>query len=139
MKTIETESVICIVDDDPSVRRALARLVESLGMRAESYGSPEELLNQGPSDEVGCFLFDIQLPGMDGFELRERIVAEGSGRPVIFLTAHPDETKRARARAAGATAYLEKPFDEAVLLQAIRLALHPASGGASDDDPRPAD
>ena len=121
----ETKPVICIVDDDKSVRRALERLVESMGMRAESFESPEDLLNTSPSDDVGCFLFDIQLPGMDGFELHEQVLASGLSRPVIFLTAHPDEKKRARARAAGATAYLEKPFDEEALLSAIRLALSP--------------
>jgi FixJ family two-component response regulator len=125
MGMVETEPVICIVDDDESVRRALTRLVISSGMRAESFGSPADLLDKGLSDDVGCFLLDIQLPGMDGFELHERIVARGSSRPVIFLTAHPDEKKRERARAAGATAYLEKPFDEEALLEAIRLALAP--------------
>jgi FixJ family two-component response regulator len=130
MNPRETEPVICIVDDDESVRRALARLVESMGMRAESFGSPEELLAQGPSQDVGCFLFDIQLPGMDGFALRERIVAGGSSQPVIFLTAHPDETKRTRAESAGATAYLEKPIDERALLRAIHAALRPPPGAA---------
>ena len=133
----ETEPVICIVDDDRSVRRALARLVESSGMRAESFGSPEELLDKGPSDDVGCFLLDVQLPGMDGFELHKRVRAGGFRRPVIFLTAHPDERKRARARAAGATAYLQKPFDEEVLLEAIRMALDPTVGGASHPRSRP--
>ena len=135
----ETQPVICIVDDDKSVRRALARLVESMGMRAESFESPEALLNTGPSDDVGCFLFDVRLPGMDGFELHERVLAGGLRRPVIFLTAHPDEKKRARARAAGATAYLEKPFDEKALLGAIRLALYPTVGGASDPWSPPTD
>ena len=125
MDTNQTKPVICIVDDDASVRRALARLVESMGMRAESFESPEALLNTGPSADVGCFLLDVQLPGMDGFELHERVLAGGLRRPVIFLTAHPDERKRARARAAGATAFLEKPFDEEALLGAIQLALHP--------------
>jgi FixJ family two-component response regulator len=134
----ETKPVICIVDDDKSVRRALARLVESMDMRAESFESPEELLETGPSDEVGCFLFDVQLPGMDGFELHERVLAGGLRRPVIFLTAHPDGRKRDRARAAGATAYLEKPFDEEALLNAIRLALSSTVDSASDP-PVPSD
>jgi len=125
MGMVETEPVICIVDDDESVRRALTRLVRSSGMRAESFGSPADLLDQGLSDDVGCLLLDIQLPGMDGFELHGRIAAGGSRLPVIFLTAHPDEKKRERARAAGAIAYLEKPFDEEALLEAIQLALVP--------------
>jgi FixJ family two-component response regulator len=119
--------MICIVDDDESILRALSRLVESMGMQAQAFTSPEELLRRGPSPQVDCFLLDIQLPGMDGFELHDRILAGGLRRPVIFLTAHPDEKKRASARAAGATAYLEKPFDETALLGAIRVALHPDS------------
>ena len=134
MDPYEVEPVICIVDDDESVRRALARLVRSMGMRAESFGSPGELLRAFPSKDVGCFLLDVQLPGMDGFELHERVVAGGLRRPVIFLTAHPDEKKRARARAVGATAYLEKPFDEKTLLQAIHLAL---AAGTGDPEPPP--
>ena len=123
MSQRDTEPVICIVDDDESVRRALTRLVQSMGMRAEAYESPVELLEHGPSPDVGCFLLDIQLPGMDGFELHERVVADGFEQPVIFLTAHPDDKRRDRAREAGATAFLHKPCDEEVLLEAIRLAL----------------
>jgi FixJ family two-component response regulator len=119
----EIEPVICIVEDDHSVRRALARLVKSMGMRAESFESPADLLDRGPSPDVSCFLLDIQLPGMDGFELHERVVAGGLKRPVIFLTAHPNENRRDRARQAGAAACLEKPFDEEVLFEAIRTAL----------------
>ena len=135
-RTNDTAPMICIVDDDASVRRALTRLVESLGMRAESFESPRELLDIGPSADVDCFLLDVQLPGMDGFQLHERVIASGVRRPVIFLTAHPDETKRARAQAVGAAAYLEKPFNEDDLLEAIHDALDPAVGGPSDTKSR---
>jgi len=121
--------MICIVDDDESVLRALSRLVESMGMQAQSFTSPEELLRHGPSPQVDCFLLDIHLPGMDGFELLERVVERGIQRPVIFLTAHPDQAKRARAATAGAVACLEKPFDEQTLWRALELAIRPTGDG----------
>jgi FixJ family two-component response regulator len=127
MEANQKQPVICIVDDDDAVRRALARLVESMGMRAEPFDSPAGLLHDGPSEDVDCFLLDVQLPGMDGFELHDRVVDTGLRRPVIFLTAHPDERKRTRAREAGAVAYLEKPFDEQALSRAIQTALFPAT------------
>ena len=129
-----TDVVIRIVDDDDSVRRALTRLVESMGMRAESFASPEQLLTRGPDERVGCLLLDVQLPGMDGFELHRRIVAEGQATPVIFITAHPHEAARSRARQAEAVAFLEKPFDDEALLSALRSALA-RSSKASDRTP----
>lgn len=118
-----TDVVIRIVDDDDSVRRALTRLVESMGMHAESFASPEQLLSREPDERVRCLLLDVQLPGMDGFELHRRIVEEGQAAPVIFITAHPHEAARARARQADAVAFLEKPFDEETLLAALESAL----------------
>jgi len=119
----KTDVVIRIVDDDDSVRRALTRLVESMGMRAETYASPAELLDREPDEKAGCLLLDIQLPGMDGFELHRRIVEDGHQTPVIFITAQPHEAARDRARQANAVAFLEKPFDDETLLAALRSAL----------------
>jgi FixJ family two-component response regulator len=118
-----TKGVVCIVDDDDSVRRALTRLVESSGLRAEAYASPRELLEHDRGDPVHCLLLDVQLPGMSGFELNDRLVAAGRGAPVVFITAHPDGRTRARAADAGAEACLEKPFDDDDLLEAIQRAL----------------
>jgi FixJ family two-component response regulator len=115
--------VIRIVDDDDAVRRALTRLVESMGMHAESFATPEQLLTREPDHRVRCLLLDVKLPGMDGFELHRRIVEGGQAAPVIFITAHPHETARARARQADAVALLEKPFDDETLLEALEAAL----------------
>jgi len=117
------DPVVCIVDDDGSVRKALSRLIESLGWRSETFASPEEFLGRTVDDEIACLLLDIQLPGMDGFELRDRTVAAGLDSPVIFITAHPDARTRERAAAAEAVAYLEKPFDDQALLDALEIAL----------------
>ena len=125
---VETDPVICIVDDDEWVRKALSRLIESLGMRAETFASPAEFLDRAVEEQVACLLLDIQLPGMDGFELHDRSVEAGLDSPVIFITAHPDDRTRARARKAEAIAYLEKPFDDQTLLDAIETALERVVG-----------
>jgi len=116
---------IYIVDDDASIRRALARLVRSLGMEARTFHSPQEVLDHEDLSEVQCLLLDVQLPGMNGLDLYEQLVATGRGVSVIFITAHPNEANRARARMLDAIAYLEKPFDDQCLLAAIKKALKP--------------
>jgi FixJ family two-component response regulator len=130
-----TDVVIRIVDDDDSVRRALTRLVESMGMQAESFASPDQILTREPDERVRCLLLDVQLPGMDGFELHRRIVAEGQAAPVIFITAHPHETARAKAKEADAVAFLEKPFDDETLLEALDAALARATSAEGSPTP----
>jgi FixJ family two-component response regulator len=116
-------AMIHIVDDDEAIRRALARLVRSLGMEARTFHSPKQFVEEADMEEVQCLLLDVQLPGMSGPDLYESMIAIGRDVPVIFITAHPDETGRARARMLDAVAYLEKPFDEHCLLEAISTAL----------------
>ena len=123
MNTNPLEPVICIVDDDPAVRRALGRLVESVGLQVEAFATPEEFLESGPTGEVGCLLLDVQLPGMDGFELHDRMIEAGMGVPVIFITAHPDVHARAKARRDDVVAFLAKPFDDQTLFDALEIAL----------------
>jgi FixJ family two-component response regulator len=117
------DRVVCIVDDDPSVRRALSRLIGSLGMRVETFASADEFLARAVDEQIACLLLDIQLPGMDGFELFDRAAPAGVGPPVIFITAHPDRRSRERARDVDAVAYLEKPFGDQALLRALETAL----------------
>ena len=123
------EPVVYIVDDDDSVRRALRRLVGSLGIRAETFATPGELLEHGVESEWVCLLLDVQLPGMDGIELRERLLGSVHNPPVIFITAHPDERSRSRAAKVNAIAYLEKPVDEEALLAALETALSRIAAG----------
>jgi FixJ family two-component response regulator len=115
--------LIRIVDDDASVRRALTRLLASMGLRAEAYAGPTELLESEAATDVACLLLDVQLPGMTGFELHEQLCSTGPRLPVIFITAHPDSGARERAERAGAIAFLEKPFDDEQLLASIRSAI----------------
>jgi FixJ family two-component response regulator len=123
--TTSHSTIIHIIDDDEAIRRALARLVGSLGMEARTFRSPKEFLDQEELNDVQCMLLDVQLPGMSGLDLYERMVSGGRELPVIFITAHPDEISRSRARMLNAVAYLEKPFDEKQLLSAINKALSP--------------
>jgi FixJ family two-component response regulator len=92
-------------------------------MRPEVFASPEEFLRRAADRPVACLLLDVHLPGMDGFELRDRTEEAGLDSPVIFITAHPDDRTRARAASAGAVALLEKPFHDQALLDALDVAL----------------
>jgi FixJ family two-component response regulator len=122
--------LVCIVDDDASIRRSLVRLVESLGMRARAFATPDELLgDEHGIDNLACFLLDIHLPGMTGFELYDRLVEAGVGTPVIFITGDPRPDTGARAARADAVAWLEKPYDEAALLDALRRAIDRSTSG----------
>ena len=116
--------MIAIVDDDVSVREALAGLVRSLGHGAVAFGRAEDLL---ASDRrgVACVIADVQMPGMTGPELHGRLVASGEPLPTILITAYPDEAARERALRAGVVCYLAKPFGEDELL----ACLHSILGG----------
>jgi FixJ family two-component response regulator len=125
-----SRSIIAIVDDDLSVRRALKRVVEIGGYTVLSFASAEECLELLSRDRPACLLLDIHLldDGMSGFDLQERLAAEGVSIPVIFITAHENAATRARIERSGAAGYLWKPVDAEALLRAIRRA--------TGDDPR---
>jgi FixJ family two-component response regulator len=115
--------VISIVDDDASIRQALDGLLRSAGLQAAAFGSVEEFLGSGHLATTGCLILDLRMPGIDGLELQEWLLAEGHRIPIIGLTAHGDGGARDRALAAGALAFLPKPFDADVLLGAVSAAL----------------
>lgn len=114
--------MISIVDDDESVRESTKALVRSLGYAARVFNSAEAFLCTNP-DETSCLIVDVQMEGLSGVELHERLVAEGRQVPVIFITAFPDEATRNRALAAGAIAFLRKPFSDERLSDSIDAAL----------------
>ena len=118
--------MISIVDDDPSVRRALRRLLQGVGYGVEVFASADEFLASAPNGRIACLVLDIRLNGMTGLELREHLAAEQSAIPIIFITAHDDAPTRRRVQEAGAAAYLPKPFAGATLLAAVRKAAGPA-------------
>ena len=103
--------IISIVDDDASVRAAVECLVRSLGFVACGFESGEAFLNSPQIDETACLITDVAMPRMDGLQLQSRLRASGHCVPTIFFTAFPKEIAKARAKVAGALAFLEKPFD----------------------------
>jgi FixJ family two-component response regulator len=115
--------VIAVVDDDESVREALAGLMKSLGYRATVFPSAEDFLNSEGRDSTACLIADVQMPGMTGPELYERLTASGQPIPTILITAYPDERVKARALQAGVMCYLTKPFGENDLLACLQSAL----------------
>ena len=114
--------VAYLVDDDPSVRRALPRLLKSLGVETVAFASAEAFLQAGPWLPEACLILDVQMPGMKGWDLVEHLRASGSTLPVIIITAYNDAQTHDRARRAGIVAYLRKPFDDQALLEALRQA-----------------
>jgi FixJ family two-component response regulator len=114
---------IAVVDDDESVRQGLANLINSVGYEAELYASAEEFLACPEASEAACLALDLRMPGMGGLELQRRLATRGGGPPVIIITAHGDDEARAEALAAGAVAFLKKPFKEETILGAISSAL----------------
>jgi|SRR6185503_2969164 FixJ family two-component response regulator len=124
--------VIAIVDDDESVCRALKRLVRSLGMDGDTFASGREfldLIEAMPSFHVDCVVLDVQMPGLNGLEVQDRLVRSGSPLPVIFITAHDDIGIRQRALDGGAVAILRKPFNDELFIKTMREALKRGGGG----------
>jgi FixJ family two-component response regulator len=124
--TNKSPPTIAIVDDDESVCRAIKRLVRSLGMEADTFTSGQEFIElvQGMSWlAIDCLVLDLQMPGMGGLEVQERLMISGKGIPIIFITAHDDVGARERALAAGAVAFLRKPFNDELFLKTLNEAL----------------
>lgn len=115
---------ICVVDDDPSICRALTRLIKSHGLNAVSFASAEDFLGEGRERETDCLVLDVHLFGMSGFELQDHLAGAKLNIPIIFITAQDDVGSRERAMKGGALAYLRKPFDDEALIEAIRKAVN---------------
>jgi two-component system response regulator FixJ len=129
---MSVEPTVHVVDDDAGVRRSLERLLDATGFRTISYESPLAFLQVARGLSAGCVLLDIRMPGMDGLELQSRLLALGVLLPVIVMTGQGDVQGAVRAMKAGAIDFIEKPYDDEVLLNAIGAALGRA--GAPDRD-----
>lgn len=115
-------SWVGIVDDDASLRAALARALRVNGIHVETFGSAEEFLHRDVAGEPDCIVLDIHLGGLSGFDLQDRLAAEGAAPPIIFITAH-DDMLAERARSDGASGYLRKPFETNALVALLRQHL----------------
>ena len=119
----EAAPIVYVVDDDPSVRRAVRRLLESVGFQVELFGSTSEFLRAKRPDVSSCLVLDIRLPGKSGLDLQRELAEANIQIPIIFITAHGDIPMTVRAMKAGAIEFLTKPFRDQDLLDAAQVAL----------------
>lgn len=128
--------LISIVDDDESVREALASLMTSLGFEVKKFASAADFLASPNIVHTSCMIADVHMPDMTGIELHRRLAELGYGIPTILITAYPDEGDRARAFADGVVCYLNKPSDDEVLLGCVQSALQgkPPGGHSRPND-----
>jgi len=116
--------VIAVVDDDLSVREALENLISSVGYEVKLFASAEAFLDSDARANTDCAVLDLRLPGISGIELQRKLATNGQSIPSIIITAQGDDQARAEAAAAGAVAFINKPFKEETLLAAIDSAVN---------------
>lgn len=116
-------AVIFIVDDDPSVRKSLTRVMTSAGYAVETFASARDFLTRDPFVGPCCLILDVRMPGLTGLELQEALAGKGHRMPIVFITGHGDISMSVKAMKGGASDFLTKPFDVDNLLDAIQRAL----------------
>ena len=122
MKSVQP-ALVAIVDDDESVRDAVGSLFRSMGFQAQPFAGGQEFLGSPKLRAFRCLILDVQMPGMDGLELQQRLAAASYPIPIIFITAYNDENVRTRAMRGGAVSFLTKPFSDDALLDAMKSAI----------------
>ncbi|MGN6169308.1 MAG: response regulator transcription factor [Solirubrobacteraceae bacterium] len=115
--------LVAVIDDDESVRESLPDLLQAVGYAAQAFASAEDFLTAGDPLHTSCLLLDVAMPGMSGPELHQELQRRGRAIPVVFITAHGDETVRPRLLEQGAADCLFKPFTETALLTALHSAI----------------
>ena len=119
----DSDPIVFVVDDDASVRDAVKRLIASVGLRVETFGSAHEFLNHKRPDGPGCLVLDVRLPDLDGLEFQRALAEANICIPIIFITGHGDIPMSVRAMKAGAVEFLTKPFRPQELVEAIHLGI----------------
>ena len=119
----EVPPTVFVIEDDPSMRRAVEDLVRSVRLQVRAFASPQEFMESNQRDVPGCLVLDVRLPGMSGLAFQKELVKEGVTLPVIFITGHGDIPMSVRAMKAGAIEFLTKPFHHQELLDAIHAAI----------------
>ena len=120
----EPKAMVFVVDDDVSVREALGSLMRSAGLRVETFATAQEFLARPRAEGSSCLVLDVQLPGLSGLDLQQRMTEGNIEIPIIFITGHGDVPTSVRAMKAGAVEFLTKPFLDRDLLDAIHQAIH---------------
>jgi FixJ family two-component response regulator len=119
----EDQGIVFVVDDDPSMRRALESLLKSVGHDVRLFSSALEFMQAPREDAPACLVLDVRLPGMSGLAFQQELTKAGIALPIIFITGHGDVPMTVRAMKAGAAEFLTKPFDDQVLIDAVHAAL----------------
>src|SRR3954471_178146 len=122
-EAVETEAIVFVVDDDPSMRKALSNLFRSVGLRAEVFGSARELLESELPEVASCLVLDIRLPGPSGLDFQAELAKANIQIPIIFMTGHGDIPMTVKAMKAGAVDFLTKPFRDQDMLDAVAIAI----------------
>lgn len=122
-EAVPADAKVFVVDDDEDVRDSLNLLLRSVGLASETYASAAAFLADFESDRPGCLLLDVRMPGMSGLDLQQRLADRGAILPIIFITGHGDVPVAVRAMRSGAIDFLQKPFDDQMLLDRIHQAL----------------
>jgi FixJ family two-component response regulator len=122
--TKPTDARVFIVDDDPGVLNSVAFLLQTVGIRAETYASAQDFLASCDVQAPGCLVLDVRMPAMSGLELQEKLQAMGSSLPIIFLTAHGDVPMAVKAVKSGAVDFIQKPFRDQELVDKIQNAMN---------------
>ncbi len=123
MNLAEKQSTVFVVDDDDAMRESLTWLIESVGLKVETFSSADSFLKAYYPGRSGCLLLDVRMPGMSGLELQGHLQDQQITLPVIMITGHGDVPMAVRAMKAGAIDFIEKPFNDEQLLESIRNAL----------------
>src|ERR1700756_2420582 len=121
--TSAAAATVFVIDDDPLVRSAIHGMLKSVGLRSETFASPEEFLRSKRADGPNCLVLDVRLPGVNGLDFQRKLADEGIRIPVIFITGHGDIPMTVKAMKSGAVEFLTKPFRDQDLLDAIHQAL----------------
>ena len=118
-----SKATVFVVDDDAAVRRSVERLIRTVGLDVLTFPSAQEFLEHGPPDGPACVVLDVRMPGLSGLDLQKKLTEAGFSVPIIIMTGHGTVPMSVRAMKAGAVDFLQKPFDEQVLLDAVSQAL----------------
>jgi FixJ family two-component response regulator len=119
----DAQPIVYVVDDDPSIREALASLLRSVGLEVRVFSSTQAFLEGQRPDVPGCLVLDVRLPGAGGLDLQSQLLKSGVHLPIVFITGHGDIPMSVQAMKAGAIEFLTKPFRDQALLDAIQLGI----------------
>ncbi len=122
-EAFETDAIVFVIDDDPSMRKALTNLFRSVGLRAEVFGSAREWLESKLPEVASCLVLDIRLPGLSGLDFQAELVKANIQIPIIFMTGHGDIPMTVKAMKAGEVDFLTKPFRDQDMLDAVAVAI----------------